>query len=64
MHFMEARGTRAQELAKMSEPIDTALKEYVPGRIWLKKYPVQYAGCYIFARATFIRLSSGDILVH
>lgn len=48
----------------MSEPIDTALKEYVPGRIWLKKYPVQYAGCDIFARATFIRLSSGDILVH
>jgi len=48
----------------MSKPVDTALKEYVPGRIWLKKYPVRYAGCALFARATFIRLSSGDVLVH
>ncbi len=48
----------------MSEPIDTVLREYVPGRIWLKKYAVHYAGCDFFGRATFIRLSSGDVLVH
>ena len=48
----------------MPADIDTALKEYVPGRIWLKKYPVHYAGCDLFARATFIRLGNGDVLVH
>lgn len=48
----------------MSRPIDVALREYVPGRIWLKKYPVRYAGCDLFARATFVRLLSGDVLVH
>lgn len=48
----------------MPSDIDTELREYVPGRIWLKKYPVHYAGCDLFARATFIRLSNGDVLVH
>ena len=49
---------------EMSAELDTRLLEYVPGRIWLKKYPVQYAGCDLFARASFIRLSNGDVLVH
>lgn len=48
----------------MTRPIDTDLHEYVSDRIWLKKYPVRYAGCDLFARATFIRLSSGEVLVH
>lgn len=46
------------------EPIDTALREYVPERIWTKKYPIHYAGCDFFARATFVRLQNGDVLVH
>jgi Domain of unknown function (DUF4336) len=44
--------------------LDTRLTEYVPSRIWLKKYPVQYAGASFFARATFVRLSDGSVLVH
>jgi len=52
------------DVQEMSAELDTRLLEYVPGRIWLKKYPVQYAGCDLFARATFIRLSNGDVLAH
>jgi len=44
--------------------LDTRLTEYVPGRIWLRKYPVHYAGADFFARATFIRLNDGSVLVH
>jgi hypothetical protein len=48
----------------MAKPLSTELHEYVPGQIWLKKYPVHYAGCDFSARATFVRLASGDVLVH
>lgn len=48
----------------MTAPIDTALSEYVPNRIWTRKYPIHYAGCDFFARTTLIRLSNGDVLVH
>lgn len=48
----------------MTTPIDTVLRDYVPGQIWVKKYPIHYAGCELFARATFVRLSNGDLLVH
>jgi Domain of unknown function (DUF4336) len=48
----------------MTIAIDTALREYIPGQIWTKKYPLQYAGCDLFARATFVRLANGDLLVH
>jgi len=44
--------------------LDTRLTEYVPGRIWLKKYSVHYAGADFFARTTFIRLNDGRVLVH
>jgi hypothetical protein len=44
--------------------LDTRLTEYVSGRIWLKKYPVHYAGADFFARATFVRLNDGSVLVH
>jgi hypothetical protein len=44
--------------------LDARLTEYVPGRIWLKKYPVHYAGADFFARATFVRLNDGSLLVH
>ena len=48
----------------MSEPLHTPLEELIPDRIWLKKYPVHYAGLDFHARATVIRLSSGDLVVH
>lgn len=48
----------------MSESLHTPLEELVPDRIWLKKYPVHYAGLDFHARATVIRLSSGDLVVH
>jgi len=43
---------------------DTPLEELVSNRIWLKKYPVHYAGLDFHARTTVIRLSSGELLVH
>jgi Domain of unknown function (DUF4336) len=48
----------------VTEAIDTTLREYVRGRIWTRKYPIHYAGCDLFARATFIRLSNGEVVVH
>lgn len=48
----------------MTIAIDTALYEYIPDQIWTKKYPLQFAGCDLFARATIVRLSDGDLLVH
>ena len=48
----------------MSAPPDTPLEELVSNRIWLKKYPVHYAGLDFHARSTVIRLSIGELLVH
>jgi len=64
MGWIGERVTVVSGSEPMSEPIDTALHEYVPGQIWIKKYPVQYAGCDLFARATLIRLANGELLVH
>ena len=50
--FMQTPGVGLTRLKKMRAPyLDTRLTEYVPGRIWLKKYPVHYAGADFFARA-------------
>ena len=48
----------------MSTPPDTPLEELVSDRIWLKKYPVHYAGLDFYARTTVVRLSNGELLVH
>jgi hypothetical protein len=48
----------------MSGPADTPLEELVSNRIWLKKYPVHYAGLDFHARTTVIRLSNGELLIH
>jgi hypothetical protein len=40
------------------------LTEYIPGRIWLKEYPVHYALCDFYARMTVIRLSDRRIMLH
>jgi hypothetical protein len=48
----------------VSAPADTSLEEHTPGRVWLAKYPIHYAGCDFFARTTFVRLNDGRVLVH
>ncbi len=41
-----------------------SLTEYVPGRIWLKDYPVRYGWMDLGARMTVIRLGDGRLLIH
>lgn len=48
----------------MSARSDHPLEELIPNRIWLKKYPVHYAGLNFTARATVIRLTNGELWVH
>lgn len=40
------------------------LTEYVAGWIWLKEYPIRFAGCRFNARMCVIRLSDGSLLIH
>ncbi|MBW2421607.1 MAG: DUF4336 domain-containing protein [Deltaproteobacteria bacterium] len=49
----------------MSSPaLTSSLVEYVKDSIWLKRYPVSYAGLDFSARTTLIRLAGGGLLVH
>jgi hypothetical protein len=48
----------------MSSDSSEALTEYLPGRIWLKHYPIRFAGCRFDARMSVIRLRDGRLLVH
>ncbi len=48
----------------MISEIPNSLNEYVPGQIWLKEYPIRYAGCRFNARMTIIRLSDDRLLIH
>ena len=48
----------------MSASYDNPLEELVSNRIWLKTYPVHYAGLDLFARTTVIRLAIGEVMVH
>lgn len=49
----------------MSDPALTSpVAEYVKDSIWLKRYPVRFAGMNFSARSTLIRLRNGDLLVH
>lgn len=38
--------------------------EYIPGHIWLKEYPIRYAGTRFNSRMTVIRLQSGELMLH
>lgn len=38
--------------------------EYIPHQIWLKEYPIQYAGTRFNSRMTVIRLKKGGLLLH
>jgi hypothetical protein len=40
------------------------LTEFVPGQIWVKEYPIHFAGCDFNARMTVIRLSSRKLILH
>jgi hypothetical protein len=44
--------------------MDCSLKEYLPERIWLKEYPIRYAGTTFNARMTVIRLKDSSIMIH
>lgn len=40
------------------------LYEYQKDRIWIKEYPIRYAGTGFNSRMTVIRLSNGNLFVH
>jgi hypothetical protein len=40
------------------------LEEYIPGAIWLCRYPVDYLGTQFDARMTVIRLRDGKLMLH
>jgi hypothetical protein len=40
------------------------LNNFVPGRIWLREYPIRYAGTRFRARMTVLRLKTGELLIH
>jgi len=48
----------------MESALEYPLTEYVPGRIWLKEYPVRFGGMDFSARMTVVRLDSGRLLIH
>jgi hypothetical protein len=41
-----------------------ALEEYVPGQVWLGRYPVRYSGIDFDARMSVIRLANGGLMLH
>ena len=38
--------------------------EYIPRQIWLKEYPISYAGTRFNSRMTLVRLQSGVLMLH
>lgn len=40
------------------------LYEYQKDRIWIKEYPIRYAGTSFNSRMTIIRLSNGNLFIH
>jgi hypothetical protein len=40
------------------------LTEFVTGQIWLKEYPIHFAGCDFNARMSVIRLPNSTLLMH
>ena len=41
-----------------------SLVEFIPGQVWLKEYPVHYAGCDFNSRMAVVRVSDTDLLLH
>jgi hypothetical protein len=44
--------------------LESDLVPYVPGHVWLKRYPVHFAAMEISARLTLLRLRDGSLLAH
>jgi hypothetical protein len=40
------------------------LEEYVAGQIWLREYPIRFAGCDFNARMSVVRLPDSNLLLH
>ncbi len=40
------------------------LQEYVGDQIWLKEYPIHYAGCDFSARMSVIRINDSQLMLH
>jgi len=40
------------------------LYEYQKNKIWIKEYPIHYAGTRFNSRMTLVRLSNGSLLIH
>ena len=40
------------------------LFEYQKDMIWLKEYPIKYAGTKFNARTTIVRMNNGNLLLH
>jgi len=40
------------------------LTEFVPDQIWIREYPIRFAGVKVNARMTIVRLASGGLFVH
>jgi hypothetical protein len=47
----------------MTTPNLGALQEYIPNSIWLKEYPIRFAGCRFDARMVVVRLSDGRLMI-
>ena len=41
-----------------------SLSEYLPDQVWLKEYPIHYAGCDFNARMAVIRMTDTKLLIH
>jgi hypothetical protein len=40
------------------------LTDYIKNQIWIREYPVRYAGINLFGRMTIIKLDGGDLIIH
>lgn len=54
---------RTERFASVTHAHFGALREFVPGAIWLVDYPVRYFGIDIAARMVVIRLSDGRVML-
>jgi len=41
-----------------------ALFEYQKDLIWIKEYPIHYAGTHFSSRMTIVRLANGNLFIH
>lgn len=44
--------------------VSDPLYEFQRDTIWIKEYPIHYAGCSFTARMTIVRLANGNLFIH